>query len=308
MNHVRIRSIALAVPATLTALAFAASSASALPEFGQCYKKGPGSKYTEASCVTKATTKRPGEYEWRKATAIEAAKRKFSGTGGEVHLYGLYRVCEPSFSVRAQKCHEGETEGTFSLPVECTSEFNQGEISGSNAVKNVTVTFRGCEGTTAGGKCQSTETAGEIQLGTLKGKLGFINKAATPREVGLLLEPAKAKAKFTTYKCTSLPDSFTIGMGNEKEGCVYPQKACGGDGVISAVTPVNTMTPELTQTFTATEETAENIPSKFEGTHPLKVLEGYLFNSEGTTSMWSKVAESLTNSAKTPEAVEIKAN
>jgi len=307
VRHVRM--LGLCLVAVFAVIAVMSSSASALPEFGQCYKKGAGSKYTEASCVKKATTKSPGEYEWRKATEIEAAKRKLEGTGGTVTLTGLYRVCEPSFGVRAPKCHEGEEEVTIPGPVVCTSEENRGEISSANGVKNVTVTFQGCRFEGAGGPtCQSTATAGEIKLGTLKGKLGFINKAATPREVGLLLEPAKAKAKFITYKCNANELSFTIGMGNEKEGCVYPLTKCGGDGIISAVTPVNTMTSALTQTFTASEGTAENIPSKFEGTQPLKALEGYLFNAEGATSMWSKVSVSLTNSANTLEPVEIKAH
>jgi hypothetical protein len=313
MNHGWIRVVGLAVLAALAIAAVAASSASALPEFGQCFvqPKHEG-KYTNSVCTAKAkkvNEKFTGEFEWRKATELEAAKKKLTGTGGAVHLPGLYRACE-SFTVRAQKCHEGETEETIGpLIAQCTSEENQAEISGTNALKNVKVIFRGCEANGFGGKCQSAgATEGEIKLNTLKGKLGFINKKTTPRQVGLVLEAATKKGKIAIYKCNASELSFAIGEGNETEGCVYPLTKCGGDGVISAITPINVATSEFTQVFTANAETAEELPSKFEGTSPLKQLEGYFFNTSGATTMWSRVAESLTNSDKAPEAIELKAN
>jgi hypothetical protein len=314
MNHGRIRFVGLAALAALVIAAVAASSASALPEFGQCVKiASHEGKYTNSVCTAKAkkvNEKFTGEFEWRKATEIEAAKKQFSGTGGRVVLTGIYRLCEPSENVRAQNCRAGEEEASFGpLHLECTSEENQGELSGTKAVKNVHVTFKGCEANGFGGKCQNTATEGEIKLNTLKGKLGFINKSTTPRQVGLAVESAAKKGKIATYHCNASEFSFAIGEGNETEGCVYPQKLCGGDGLISAITPVNTATSVLTQVFTANEETAEQIPTKFAGTSPLKELEGYIFNSgSGFTGMWSKVAESLTNSDKLPEAIEIKAN
>jgi hypothetical protein len=311
MNHVRLRTVALGVLMALAALALTASSASALPEFGQCFVQAKHEgRYTDNVCTKKAkkvSEKFTGEFEWRKATEIEAAKKKFSGTGGAVHLYTLYRVCE-SFSVRKQACNPGEEESIIPLNVECTSETNQGEISGTNAVKNVQVAFKGCLDSQTGSPCQSGPTPEEIKLNALKGKLGFIDKKPMPRQAGLVIEAAKAKAKIATYECEGTGLSFNLGVGNEAEGCVYPQKLCGGDGVISAITPVNTATASFTQVFTASEETAENIPTKFEG-KPLKLLEGYLFKpATTTTSMWSKVGESLTNSFKTPEAIELKAN
>lgn len=317
MSQVRTRFWVLAAIATFAALAmvaFAASSASALPEFGQCVvqPKHEG-KYTNSVCTAKAkkvAEKFTGEFEWRKAKELEAAKKQFSGTGGQVVLTGIYRECVPGENVRAQNCRAGEEEASFGpAQLVCTSEENHGELSGNNAVKNVTVTFKGCEAEGFGGKCQNTASEGEIKLNPLKGKLGFINKASVPRQVGLVVESAKAKGKIATYRCNSSGLSFAIGEGNETEGCVYPLTKCGGDGVISAITPVNTASATLTQVFTANEETAEQIPTKFVGTAPLKELETYLFReSSSFTGMWSKVAESLTNSDNFPEAIEIKAN
>ena len=125
--------------------------------------------------------------------------------------------------------------------------------------------------------------------------------------MGLNLEPATKKGKFFIANCGGL--SVAVGIGTETEGCVYPQTKCGGDGVISAITPVNTATAEFTQAFTDTEGLAEQIPTKFTGTAPLKELESYVFApGEPTTTMWSKGALSLTNTDKAPEAIEIKAN
>jgi hypothetical protein len=313
VRHVTTRVVGLTAVAALVALAFGVATASALPEFGQCVvqPKHEG-RYTNNVCTAKAkkvSEKFTGEFEWRKATEIEAAKRTFAGTGGEAHFYGQYRACEPGFNVRAQKCHEGETEGVIPFGVHCASEENSGTITGKNLVGSVSVTFKGCKEDASGSSCQSGATEEEIKFSTLKGKIGFINKKVTPREVGLLLEPTSKKTRVTTYHCDGPELSFVIGMGNEVEGCVYPLKLCGGNGVISAITPVNTATTTFTQVFTASEETAENVPSKFEGTQPLKVLESYLFRPESpVTSMWSKIGESLTNSDKTPEAIEIKAN
>ncbi len=305
MSHVRMRYVLLGLLASLSALVLA-SSAAALPEFGQCFKKGAGSKYTNSVCTTKSTTKTPGEFEWRKATEIEAAKRKLEGTGGPVVLMANFRLCEPSENVRAQKCHEGEEEVTTGpfRELECESETDTGEISSTTGEKNVDITLRGCIGLPA--KCETGATAGEVKLNALKGKLGMINKKAAPPEAGLVLEPAKAKGKVVTYTCES-SIAFAVGVGDEAEGCVYPLKACGGDGVIAAVTPVNTMMAEFTQAFSA-NETFENVPSKFEGTQPLKQLETYFYNSGGPgTSMWSKASLSLTTTEKAPEAIEIKA-
>jgi hypothetical protein len=303
-----LRMVGLCLVAVFAMAAVVATSASALPEFGQCFKKGPGSKYTDSNCTKKSTLKTPGEFEWRKAT--EVANKTFVGTGGAGVLETNIYACE-SQKVRAQNCPEGEKEVILlkEVKVECESETNHGEITGTKEVKNVAVTFRGCK-LFGNSPCSNTETAGEIHVNQLKGKLGFINKNANPREVGLLLEPAVKKGRFAQFACFGGQLTTVVGVGNEKEGCFYPQKACGGDGIIAPVTPVNTMTKELTQKYAINEETLENIPSKFEGTAPLKVLEDYVYNAEepAFTSKWSPAGEAVTNVAVSEEAGEIKAN
>jgi hypothetical protein len=311
VNYVRIRIAALGASAALAALALLASSAAALPEFGQCFKHPTHEgKYTNAVCTGKAkkvNEKFTGEFEWRKATEMEAAKKKLSGTGGKVILTAHYRFCEPSESVRAQKCREGENESITPGRILCESEVNQATISGNNALSSIAVTFKGCE---VEFFAPPEECAKEIVLNKLKAKLGFINKTTSPRQAGLQIEPATKAGKFLTVTCNN-GIAFTVGVGNEAEGCVYPLKACGGDGVIAALAPVNTMTVGFTQTMSVGEaEPAQNVPTKFEGaTKPLKELESYAFVPGTTaTSMWSRAGLSLTNSDEAPEALEIKAN
>jgi hypothetical protein len=313
VNHVRMRLIALAALSVVTALALAASSASALPEFGQCFvqPKHEG-KYTNNVCTKKALKveeKFTGEFEWRKASEIEAAKRKVEGTGGETVLTANYTICEPGSDVRAQKCREGETERVDAAHVTCESEVSHGDLSGTKNLSNVTITLHGCKLHFFGeaSSCSNTSTEGEIQVSALKGQLGFINKKATPREAGLLLNAAKKGGKLFSAPCE---DGFAValGQGNEAEGCVYPLTHCGGDGFISAIGPVNTMGTELNVVASVNEAEAENVPSKFEG-KALEVLESYLF-APGTpgTSMWSKAGWASSEVFKAPEAVEIKAN
>ncbi len=80
-------------------------------------------------------------------------------------------------------------------------------------------------------------------------------------------------------------------MGNPKtEGCFYKELTkCGDNSIIGSVTPVNTPTHELTQTFVINEETHQNIPNKFEG-KPFAALESYIYNTEEPeyTTQWSR--------------------
>jgi hypothetical protein len=311
VSYVKIRIVAVAAVAMLAALALSAARAAALPEFGQCFKNGPGSKYTEAACVTKAT-KTPGEWEWRKASMkSEAAKRRLEGTGGATVLTINFRVCEPGQDVRAQKCKEGETENTvLGETLTCESETNTGEISGPKKLSNVALTLRGCAlpGLGSGrAPCSNTGIAGEVRSTTLKGMLGYISKPKL--EVGLQLNPTRDGATFFTAACPAIGLDVNVGIGNESEGCVYPLPACGGSGVISAIGPLDTMTSALSQTFAVDEAEAENVPSKFEGaTSPLEALEAYL-NAPGTpgTTMWSKAGLAGSNNYNAAEAWEIKA-
>jgi hypothetical protein len=309
--------VGLALVAVFAMAALVATSASALPEWGQCFKKGPGSKYTDSNCTTKSTLKTPGEYEWRKGT--EVTEKKFEGGNvgsGGVLSTNLY-FCKGPEGVQEHRiprktCEAGggtDEVGLSNIKVECESERNSGEAAGSKEVKNVTVTFKGCK-IFGSAPCANTTEPGEIQVNPLKGSLGYINK--TRKEVGLLLTPAKSKGEFAKFSCAGILTTV-VGVGNSKEGAFYLTSGCYGacpgatpeqekvggyDGIISPITPVNQMSTEFTQTYTINEATYENIPSKFEGKH-IELLEDYVYNSEtepsNHTTLWSPAGETITN-------------
>ena len=93
MRHVRM--LGLCLIAVFAVAAIAVTSASALPEWGQCYKKGAGGKYTDVNCQHKSSTKSPGEYEWRKATEVSKSAKQFRGhnVGSGGVLTADIRIC-----------------------------------------------------------------------------------------------------------------------------------------------------------------------------------------------------------------------
>jgi hypothetical protein len=315
VRHVRMLGLCLA--AVFAVAAIAATSASALPEWGQCFKKGAGGKYTDSNCTKKASSKSPGEFEWRKSTEVSAANKKFEGhnVGSGGVLTTEFALCEGAESVKESRIPRSKCTaegGEILLPtpqkIECESESNHGEATGTKEVKNVTVVFRGCKlfGTTA---CSNGSEEGEIAVNLLKGSLGYISKSK--KEVGVLLEPAAKKQPFATFICGGFL-STVVGVGNEKEGAAYsPEKTGGYDGIISPIAPINRMTAGLTQTYTINEETFENIPSKLEGKH-IELLEDYqdcTETPEHCSTLWEKAGETITNENKqsSGEEVEIKA-
>ena len=163
-------------------------------------------------------------------------------------------------------------------------------------------------------------TLGEIVVNTLKGELGYINKAK--QEVGVLLKPATGTV-FVSFRCFNEEEGanseFVVGVGNETEGAAYKPEATGGnDGIISPITPVDAMTPTLTQQYTVSHEEngqiheayenswAYNVPQKFES-GPVTELElvdqageAYEKGEPQESSLWSEAGEEVTNVA-TPE-------
>ena len=337
MRHVRM--VALCLVAVFAVAAVVASSASAKgPEWGQCYAK-TGGKYTEKNCQTKAK-KGKGEYEWRKGPEIKTENRSFEGTGGhgvlstvEHECIGYSEVgtenpvvygpkaytrapytphpCSEVTNIKGEKVFEEEEAGE--IFIECTSEHAEGELSGKDDVKDITVHFHGCTVFGPGGPfCTSSGAAeeGEVVTSKLKGVLGFIKKAND--EVGVELNPEKKHGEFANFTCAGILHTV-VGVGSKKEGAFYqPEAKGGGDGIISPVTPVNKMTPEVTQVYT-TEITgqgtpagkAENVYNKFEG-KPLQALEDYIENKEnGDTTKWSPAGEEVTNVNKQAGGAEI---
>ena len=288
MRHIRM--LGLGLIAALATAALMASSAFALPEFGKCEAKA-GGKYSDANCQVKAA-KGKGTHEWVKATALK--NKKFRGEGGTGILNVKYRSCEgpEGLSERTAECEaKGWNEGA--LAVECETEAATGEVHGTKEVNNIEVRFKGCKvyGSTP---CSNTPIEGEIDVNPLKGTLGYINKAK--KEVGIDLNPKTKKGEFAKFNCAGIIGTV-VGTDPKSKGesaPVYPPKG-GGDGIISPITPVNTMTTKYTQTYTTTEED-ENIPNKFEG-KPLQVLESYGFNAAEPkySWLWSKSGEVITN-------------
>jgi hypothetical protein len=309
VRHVRMLGLSLA--AIVVFAAVAASTASAgLPEFGQCVAK-EGGKYSNAGCTVSA--KKGGTFEWKKASQV--AKKGFSGTAGAGVLEGKYVFCtgaegtDTKYGRKGLPCPAEDHETVlFEKPikVECESESNHGEISGSQEVKNIAVTFRGCKllGTSP---CSNTANEGEIHVNTLKGKIGFVNKAS--EEIGLQLEPAKAHGDFASFACDNGQIGTVVGVGDKAEGCAYKETSkCGDDGIIGVQTPVNEMTSHYSQKFAIDEETQENLPNKLEK-KPRASLESYVFNEEQPefSSQWSKAGETITNVTTSEEEGEVKA-
>jgi len=313
VRHVRM--LGLCLVAVFAVCAYAVSSASALPEWGKCEAKA-GGNYSDSNCTVKAKPKGSGSFEWKKGKELPNVKftgaNKEAGHGGV--LTGTIRICwvgetDKSPTTRAKCAEEGGREVEESLPpVECESETNTGEQSGTNAVQKVFVTFRGCGVINKALPCKSNGAAAEeIKVNELKGKLGYINKGA--RAVGVLLEPAKHHGAFAEFECGGLL-ALKVGVGNSKEGAYYqPEKTGGYDGIISPIGPVNKMTSTFEQVYTVNPTTHENEPSKFEGKH-IELLENLItvIGEPGQPkSDWSQAGEEITN-VNTPEVEgEIKA-
>jgi hypothetical protein len=314
VRHVRI--LGLCVVAILAVGATVAGTASAAtPEWGQCFAKA-GGKYAESSCQTKAA-KGKGTFEWRKNSQVK--NKKFAGhnVGSGGVLTTLAEQCDSPTGeqhprIPRSKCKEKggsiENEDGSHISVECESEENVGETSGTGGVTNVKVTFKGCKalGTSP---CSNTATTGEIVTSALKGTLGYISKSE--KKVGLLLEPVKKHGAFAEFKC-EIGITTVVGVGNVKEGAAYsPEKNGGYDGIISPITPVDKMTSEFEQVYTiVSPEDPENVPSHFEGKH-IDLLEDYLFNTSEPklTTLLEKAGEQITNvnHQESGEEAEIKA-
>jgi hypothetical protein len=290
--------------------AVATTSALALPEFGKCEAKA-GGKYSDPNCTVKAKGG-TGSYEWKKGSQLKPIHFEGGNVGSGGVLSTLARKCEGEGGeyygrVTRKKCEElGEKEvkETEPLLVECESERNTGEISGSKSIVNISVVFRGCK-LFGAVPCSNGTSEGEIQVNQLKGELGYISKSE--KKVGVLLEPVVKHGEFAKFDCGGLLETV-VGVGSSKEGAWYiPESKGGYDGIISPITPVNTMTSEYTQVYTV-NSLAENIPSSFEGKH-IDLLEAYVYSPESPQSSteWQPAGEEVTNVNYSTEAGEIKA-
>jgi hypothetical protein len=307
VKHLKIMGLCLV--AVFAIAAVAASSASALPEWGKCEAKA-GGKFSDANCTVKA--KSGGSFEWKKGSLLKNVPFEGHNVGSGGVLNTRIQSCSISggrFTRKACEEKGGKTEFAESfggiVQIECESEGAHGETTGSKGVTNVSVKFLGCK-VFGSAPCSNGPVEGEIQVNPLKGELGYISKSE--HKVGVLLTPSKKGTNFAQFNCAGIIGTV-VGVGNSKEGAFYEPETKGGyDGIISPITPVNQMTKEYTQHYTYNPETHENIPSKFEGKH-IELLEDYIYGPaepETNSSGWSPAGEEVVNVNVPTEEGEIK--
>jgi hypothetical protein len=216
--------------------AFAASSASALPEVVRCIAKPGTGKYKDTNCQLKAGAKvEEKQFERSK----EIPKPKFTGTSGSAFLEtesGTKITCTSSSAV-------GEWDADFG---------STGKPSPVKETDEVVATLLGV----AKKNCQTElHPTGEIVTNVLEGPLGYESKAE--KKVGAELKPHVKKGTFATFECESF-GTIKVGEGTGKLG----------DCIIATVTsPVNTSVTSGTELYTGIKgpEGQEQTPQHFEG-------------------------------------------
>ncbi len=266
----RIRIVGLCLVAAFALTAFAASSASALPEIGRCVAKA-GGKYSESNCNTKKTG---GGFEFVK----NAVKKKFTSVSlpGKIQLEGAGGT--------AITCTHQEASGEY---------LEKGATPATKEVHLVVATFTGCEIPLFSAKCENTATEGEIVTTKLKGPLEYISGKKTPSVVvGQALSPEVKKKGFATFKCPSIGVEVYVGEGPEK----------GHETVIADVGTVNKMATTNTQTYKGTKGVQE--PDHKEGSAVIDNLESSLSGPKGK---FEKSDQELNTEVINEEELELKA-
>ena len=316
------------------------------PAAPECIAKKHGNYLTSACNTEKEKKGVPEEGKGK----YEKIGPKFVGVGGAGVLRTMIYVCAKegyvyeSTRLPHENCNSGGGfVGALGVHIECSAEHATGEAVGSNEITNVSVLFTGCSFQGVPAQTPGLKP-GEIQVNTLKGHLGYINKAG--HEVGVLLEPAVAGGKFVTFEILAGEALEHVGVGNATEGAFYeetPGSPTGHDGVISPIVPVDQMTRAFTQNYRIekiqpyepvscrviyvshtcphgskglfAEEDADfvNIPSHFEGGQ-LEALEVFQDGAEGDgngyeeeTSQWDPAGQEITNVNTVEGEAEIKA-
>lgn len=257
MRHVRILGACLVAVLAL-GVVVATSASAAGPEWGRCVSIGKKGKYSDANCTVEDVSKgKPkGTYEWEAGaetkcygmkkgkysdpgcTVLDEKKGKpkgsyekttggpkFTGSGGAGTLSTVLLQCaQPGEEPYRTGTRTGEEcYNEFHATVECTSEAATGEAVGTDGVKNVSVSFKGCVALEVL-KCSNTANPEEIQINTVKGSLGYIKKST--HDVGVLLEPETPGANFVEFECGA-PNGigFTVGQAQPEESSRYGAKA-----------------------------------------------------------------------------------
>jgi hypothetical protein len=151
------------------------------------------------------------------------------------------------------------------VEVECATESSTGEIAGAAELRAVQLAFQGCATVTSNLPCtNNSNPPGTVTFNTLKGKLGYISGAGTAAPiVGVVLTPEIAAPRprpFVEFQCGTF--TIVIGIATHASECFYPHppSKCAGDGIISAINPIDQMTTAFTQSYTTATGGVENIP------------------------------------------------
>jgi hypothetical protein len=228
-----------------------------LPEIGRCVKlKKAAGKYQSASCTTKSAGENTGSYEW---SFGPGTARTFTFKNGAATL---------------------ETVGK--AQIKCLENTYSGEYTGSKTA-TVQLKLTGCEPTNRFGiKCESSGSeAGEVNLNTLEGHLGFIKGGGEPT-VGMALTPTALEQPYVAqFHCGEVPVSIT-------------------GGVIASYTAVNKMAASFTVSFKATA--GKQSPEAFEGGKA--ELLSMVIGESASEQTGLKAADKVSNQ----ESLEIKAS
>ena len=173
-------------------------------------------------------------------------------TGGNVGSGGVliskFRGCfsnateELEGRVTRKKCAETGREENFeeAIEIECEAESNSGETASAKISDQHVGEVPWLQAFRVG-PCSNGPAEGEIQVNPLKGKLGYINK--TEKKVGLL-EPRAKKRRGSQNSTAPLPLRRWLASELQGRRDHKPESHGGYDGIISPITPVNTMTSE----------------------------------------------------------------
>jgi len=249
----RMRIVGMCILAVCALGAWAASSASALPEVIRCQPSEVG-KYKDAGCTVKATAGEKGnkaKFEIHKG--LGGTKLGFTSVGGEGKLEGA--------SGTEIKCTEQEATGSYK------------EVSGKIIeVQKVKATFRHCELPLFKVPCETKAAAsGEITTTGLKGPLKYTSGKKTPTPVvNAGLKPEIAKKGFALFECPAVGVEVYVGEGKEK----------GHETILANVSPVNVMTETETQVYEGSKGVQN--PQHIEGSAVIDNLESSLSGPKGT--------------------------
>lgn len=238
----RMRITGLCLVAVFATCAFAASSASALPEVGRCVAKAKGN-YSEGACVKKV--KATGSFEWLKGTG---GKNKFTAKSGEAVLQGASGtkiVCKSSTAV-----------GKYD---------EDGSTKAIKGVESVVSTFDECEDPGIGKICHSKgQGEGVIVTEELEGELGYIKKK--PISVGQELHPKTKGGPFAIFECglpaqggilVTVKENKTEGLGSKG----------GGNCILSTLSAFDVMSATVNDVYKA-KGAGEQEPQFFENKKP----------------------------------------